>query len=248
MVGACGIFLLACAQKRADSPASAISPAATRPVATTPAPPRIITPFKGIRVIQAASPADSRIEIDAWVCLDEGWLEQVACSPRTREHESLLVVKAQPSNIHAALLMAGFESGTPGRWKYENENFTFVPPTGSALEVMVRYAGADSETIERSVRAWIREARNSASFPDDPWIFSGSRFEPNPEFMGPGEHYVADMTGSIIGLVTFGDEVVGFSRVMAHEEAVQPLEWEANPDTMPPIGTPVTVILRAYSR
>ena len=45
--------------------------------------------------------------------LELGWLEQVACAPATREHESLVVVNAKPSHIHAALLMAGFEPGTP---------------------------------------------------------------------------------------------------------------------------------------
>jgi hypothetical protein len=62
--------------------------------------------------------------------------------------------------------------------------------------------------------------------------------------MGPGEHYVADMTGSIIGLVTFGDEVVGFARVMPDSADVSEPVWEVDPERVPPIGTPVTLILR----
>ena len=55
---------------------------------------------------------------------------------------------------------------------------------------------------------------------------------------------LADSSGSIVGLVTFGDEVVGLSRVLADETSVQPQAWEANPERMPAIGTKVVLILR----
>jgi hypothetical protein len=65
--------------------------------------------------------------------------------------------------------------------------------------------------------------------------------------MGPGEHYVADQTGSIIGLVTFGDETVGFEQVLADQQDVQPLEWQVRTEHVPPPGTPVTLILRPFA-
>jgi hypothetical protein len=77
-------------------------------------------------------------------------------------------------------------------------------------------------------------------------VFGGSIMAANPEFMGPGEHYVADMSGSIIGLVTFGDETIGFHRVLADQEAVQDPIWEANPVTMPPPGTEVTLVITRF--
>ena len=54
----------------------------------------------------------------------------------------------------------------------------------------------------------------------------------------------ASLTGSIIGLVTFGDEVIGFSRVVSDQEAISPSEWEVKSDHVPPVGTRVTLILR----
>ena len=68
----------------------------------------------------------------------------------------------------------------------------------------------------------------------------------NPKAMGPGEHYVADESGSIIGLVTFGDEVIGFSRVLADQDAVQEPEWEVNTAAIPPMGTSVTLVLKRF--
>ena len=83
-------------------------------------------------------------------------------------------------------------------------------------------------------------------FPAMPWVFGGSAIEENPPFMGPGEHYVADMTGSIIGLVTFGDEVIGLSQVLSDQEDVQAPVWEINTATIPPMGTPVTIIIKRW--
>lgn len=202
-----------------------------------------VEPSEGITVdLDSAS-----VEVQAWACLDVGWLEQVACSPGTREHESLVVIKARPSEVHAALLMAGFVPGAPGRWTYENDTVNVTPPTGDLLAISVRYEGAGGEVIEEPIRRWIRDHLGREDFPDEPWVFGGSHWAPNPSWMEPGEHYVADMTGSIVGLVTFGDEVVGFSRVLADQEAVQAPEWEVDSDHVPAVGSPVTLILRRFS-
>lgn len=203
---------------------------------------RVVKPFDGITVDLARH----TVAIQAWTCLDAGYLEQIACGVGSREHESLLVIKAKPSQVHAAMLLAGFEPGSPGKWTYENNTLGEIAPTGERLDVLVRCAdpAGAGRTIEVSIREWIRDANSDRKFPDQPWVFGGSAITPNQPFMGPGEHYVADMTGSIIGLVTFGDEVVGYSRVISDQDAVQAPEWEVDTDKIPPVGTEVTLILR----
>ena len=206
---------------------------------STTKPGTVVTPFEGVRVHAAAG----RVEIQAFVCLDGGWLEQIACSPDTREHEALVVIKTRPSNIHAALLMAGVEPGSPGRWSYEDGTVSAVPPTGDHLDILVR-SERDGRIVEEPIGSWIIGATDERPFPDVTWVFAGSVFAENPDWMEPGEHYVADLTGSIVGLVTFGDEVIGFRQVMADQESVEAMQWQVNTDHVPPIGTPVTLILK----
>lgn len=205
--------------------------------------PTTVRPFEDIVVF----PDSRRIEIRAWTCLEAGYLEQIACSPGTREHESLVVIRAKPSQIHAALLMAGFESGRPGQWEFDPETqaLTLTDPRGSEIDVWFAYE-KDGERIVDSARRWIRDHHEKQRFPETPWIFGGSLFRPNPEWMGPGEHYVADITGSIIGLVTFGDEVLGFKQVISDQAAVHEPEWMVHTDRVPPEGTEVTVILLPF--
>jgi len=184
-----------------------------------------------------------RVEFPAVVCLDVGWLEQIACSPGTREHEALVVVEIAPSDVHAAMLAAGFEPGSPGRWMDDGGVVTAIPPTGDRLRIEVHYQ-RDGHTVQEPIGAWMIGAIHGEPFRERHWVFAGSAFVDNPGWMGPGEHYVADLSGSVIGLVTFGDEVIGFETVMADQEAVEPMQWKVNTDQVPPIGTPVTIVLR----
>lgn len=202
--------------------------------------PQWVQPFPHVRV----NLRERVVEFDGEVCLTEGWLEQIVCTPGTREHETLIVSRVRPSNLHAAMLMARFEPGRPGRWTYENDTYAVIHPTGEAVRISVRYLDGRDELVEHPVSKWVRDHLGEQEFADQPWMFGGSMIAPNAAFMGPGEHYVADMTGSIVGLVTFGDELLGWREVIADQAAVSEPEWEANTDTMPPVGTKVTVILR----
>lgn len=213
--------------------------------ATTPEPanePKIVSPFPGIRV----HVNDKYIELDGETCYEVSWLEFIACSPNTKEHESLVVLPQRPSNIHAAMLLAGFESGQPGRWTFENEKFALIPPTGSKLRIAVRYTDRSGKVITRPVCEWIQDHLGKHTFPCESWVFAGSIIAPNPKFMGDGEHYVADVTGSVIGLATFSDELIGYSTVISPESDVQAPEWVANNQLMPADGSKVTVIIRAW--
>jgi hypothetical protein len=230
-----------------DTSDGAPRPAATssddQPTAQRRDEPTAIRPFEDIVVY----PDIRRVEIRAWTCLEAGYLEQIACAPGTREHESLVVIRAKPSNIHASLLLAGYESGRPGRWEFDPDTHevTLIQPRGDKVDVWFKLKRDDTTVVE-SARAWIRDHHDKQTFPDSPWIFGGSMFRPNPEWMGPGEHYVADMTGSIIGLVTFGDETIGLKQVIADQAAVHEPEWMVHPDRVPPEGTEVTVIIMPF--
>jgi len=255
MVAGCGTP----ARERASAPAAAsasapapeAAPAAGTARDSVPLPdpePREIELAPGVRVRPALPTGE--VEIDAIVVLDAGWLEQVACSPGTREHEALVVIEAPAHVVHAALLAAGFVPGRPGRWSYDEETgFQFVAPAGSPLRILVRRLDEGPEAYE-SINAWIIAEGDERTLPDDPFVFAGSAFAPAVSWDGSvgEEQYVADVTGSVIGLVTFGDEVIGYSRVYADQSDVAPQEWIADSSRVPPIGTPVVLLIRAYEK
>ena len=191
----------------------------------------------GLRVDRARR----EVTVDAEVACDRGWLEQAACKAGTREHESLLAIEVPPSRIHAGILLAGAVPGSPGSWTPgpDGTSVVRVRPTGTPLELFVR-----TPSGEVPVSDWVHDPAGGRTFPAQPWVFAGSRTRLNTPSMGPGEHYVADRTGSIVGIVTFGDETIAFDEVLSDQAEVDAPQWQARTERMPAPGTRVELVIR----
>ena len=204
--------------------------------------------------------AQRLVIVDGTVVLTQGFLEQLVCTVPTRVHESLIAIDAAPREVHAALLLAGIEPGRPGRWQQVADSAGHwsvdrVRPEGPKVDVRVRWTAADGGTRDAPLLDWVRRASataepsapaEAASSPTGQFVFAGSRIRANTPSMGAGEHYVADLTGSVVGLVTFGDEVIAYDEVIADKVDVDPAAWVAWTDRMPPEGTRVELLIRAH--
>ncbi len=223
-----------------SSPGASDSRGGAGAVQSQPRQPTVLHPFPHIEVRLD----DRAVLFDGVACLDAGWLEFIVCTPGTKEHESLIVTRARPSHIHAALLLIGLKPGSPGRWVYENDRVSTVPPTGDEVIVEVIYTNEQGQMVTEPIRRWIRDHLGENEFPDRPWTFGGSRMRQAPPDFGVAEIYEADYSGSVIGLVTFGDEMLCFPEVLPDQVDIQPPEWEVNSKHVPRPGTAVTVVLR----
>lgn len=181
------------------------------------------------------------------------YLEVLVCSPNTREHETFVVSSAKPSHIHAALLAVGLTPGTPGAWKLKDNKLESIPPKGDRVSMHLVYSDKDGKVIEADPLDWIVNEKDRTLFldaekklspqdaPSPPgWIFAGSRLRKREG----KEVYDADGSGTIIGLTTFGSEVVGWSRVISPDAGIHAPEWIADLDKTPPASTKVRVRLK----
>ncbi len=199
---------------------------------------------------------DERIvEFDGFVAIDshnevtpDVYLEVIACRVDTREHEALVATHALASQVHAALLAAGFEPGAPGRW----ERGEPVAPTGQ--RVRIELIVPEQPELATDPRTWIRSNERDQSLlewgADQPesrgWVFAGSRMMAIKQLDGgEREVYGADGTGQLIGLHTFGTETIAWARVLSPDAGQLEPEWLADASIVPKIGTPVIVRLSA---
>lgn len=174
------------------------------------------------------------------------FLEVLACIPGTREHETLVVTKATPSNVHAALLAVGVQAGSPGGFEWTDGALHPIEPRGQSLHVRFVW---DDHGQDRDVdpMEWVVNAADGAtlkSFADREkigFVFAGSRIVK----VNGQERYGADLGGNVVGLTTFGDEVIGLSKSISPDSSVQAPEWIAQLDAVPPAGTAVRVRVRA---
>src|SRR5205823_2222272 len=58
-----------------------------------------------------------RVLINAVVCFRMGLLEQFLCRAGTKEHESILAADIDARQVHAALIAAGAEPGSPVKFQ-----------------------------------------------------------------------------------------------------------------------------------
>lgn len=199
--------------------------------------------------------AERCVDVEATVCLDEGLLELVACTKGTKEHESIMVVKAAPLHIHTALLALGATNGHPAMRRPrepEGTGWIDIPPTGDPIEVSLVFPDADGQPVEHAISEFVAPADGdsgghsgeaagdggAAGFPDT-FVFAGSQLRDNGD--GP-RTYLADESGSVISIATFGDELLCMDGIHAHGNDA--LLWRIDPGKLPPVGAKVTLRLR----
>lgn len=169
------------------------------------------------------------------------YLEQLVCIPDTKEHEVALVTEARPSHVHAALLAIGLEPGKPATWRQEGVKMIPVAPEGDAVRITLLYTSAAGDKVKAEPRTWIKNASTGEHWPEGDWVFAGSITK---ERQGR-DIYEADAGGTLIGLTSFGTEVVAWPQTISPDSQIEEPEWIADPATVPPMGTKVTVRLEA---
>lgn len=168
------------------------------------------------------------------------FLEVMVCLADSKEHESLVMTRVTPSHVHAALLALGLEPGTPGQWIEMGGGYRGLPADGPPVRVEFIYERNNERRIDAAA-SWVKNDQTGEPLRDRPWLFAGSRMIDR----GTGERYDADGTGLLVGLATFGSELLAYPQLVSHEAAIEEPVWIADPVRTPPFQTPVTVRLTA---
>jgi len=185
-------------------------------------------------------PTQHTVRVQGHVACTQGFLEQMVCGRGSREHESLVVIDAPASVVHAAMLAAGMRAGKPGSWHSATDGVVqLVSPTGDVVQVLVQWQDETGEH-QAPLSSWLINLSAGSTQPI--FVFAGSAFVPNKQ---GAQRYLADDSGSVVGLVTFGDEVIAMREVVPDKVQVSAARWKARTSVMPVEGAAVTVILRA---
>jgi hypothetical protein len=179
----------------------------------------------------------------------------VASTKNGKVHESVIAVEARPVHIHTALLLLGARNGNPSMRQAVNKEQTRwidIPPKGDLVEVFLEFKDATGKPIERPISDFITrnndngggpatatsEPREAARFPNT-FIFAGSHLRANGD---APKDYLADMSGHVISISTFGDELLCLPEI--HSQDNGSLMWRIDPTHLPKRDTKVTLRLR----
>ncbi|MBC8875772.1 MAG: hypothetical protein H8E44_40625 [Planctomycetes bacterium] len=205
------------------------------------------------------------VDLEGSICLDEGMLELIACTKQTKEHESIVVVHARPMHIHTALLLLGAQSGNPAMRRPIGEGGTRwvdIPPRGDPVDIYLVFSNKHGKAVERPISDFVTRSEkdpdglfgalegdahevdkdNREKFPKT-FLFAGSLLVGD----GPGARtYLADRSGSVISIATFGDELLCLPGV--HAKANDTLMWQIDAMHLPEVGSKVTLRLRPQNK
>lgn len=174
-----------------------------------------------------------RVHVLAEVCLREGPLEVLLCKNFTKEHEAILRADADAREIHAGLLLAGAEAGSPAKFVPK-----FQPATGTKIKVSLTYR--EKGKVKTSPAAeWITDKVSGKNLQYD-WVFAGSRLFKDPENPQATPYYMAN-NGEVISLSNFPDSMLDLP--VKSSKDVADLVFEINTAKVPPLRSPVLVTL-----
>lgn len=171
--------------------------------------------------------ATKTVSVTGWVNQTEGPIEVMVCGAKGKVHEAVLVAPVNPLDLQSACLLAGMKGGKP------MPEFGMGPPDGSAVDIVVEWE-ADGETKRARAETFARNVKTGTGLPeaDGAWLFTGSMFK-------DGE-FKACVEESLV--VTYWDPyaIVNIASELGKDDEI----LEANPETIPPYGTPVRILLR----
>jgi hypothetical protein len=170
-----------------------------------------------------------RVDCEALHC--EAPLEFFCVTAGGNEHESVIRTRAKPSQIHTALLMLGLQPGEPV--KYSESDRKWFPPHGPPLKISIEYV-KDGKQYSMPAYKLMRDVHTKQTMPPLTWVFTGSRV------MEDGT-YAADITSYVVSIVNFDLTLIDIPALAS--SANETLEWETNLDLLPPLGSPMTMII-----
>jgi len=199
-----------------------------------PAGPRIVDFQPGIR-IDFSIP---QVEVAGEVILRRGELELFAYSkaPTPKQHETILLLRSKPESIYHALGLIGLKPGHPVSYDWQTQVTT--PAAGDPVDVLVRYE-SEGKKVEASACDWMFDLKRQKPMSRRHWLFAGSTRMEDGRFF-------ADIDGTVVTVVNFNSALLSLPNL--HSESNAELWLAANTEAIPPVGTPVTLILRPVKK
>ena len=171
---------------------------------------------------------EKQLAVDGEVCLTRGYLEMFACSANTKEHESVVALKALPQLIHVGLLAIGAEHGTPSNWR------PYRPATGDVIKIFVEWM--DGDKLKRvPAQQWVRDLKTKKAMVHD-WVFAGSGWVTDPDTKK--RYYRAD-GGEVVCVSNFPVSMLDLP--IKSSQVNDELAFEALTENIPKRRTPVRV-------
>ncbi len=186
-------------------------------------------------------------------------IEYFVVTERGKTYEAVFMIKALPSVIDACLRATGLQPGNPTLSELKDPQpsdeeimsgrvspFEVVRATGPLLTVDVAWTGDDGRSHRRSLESLLLDLRDDEPLDEFGWIFTGSRQGKMRQGRDLVDAFMADVHGNVVAVWLDG---LGTDLLERNDPgALENIPYTINPETMPPRGTRVTLVLKPTGR
>lgn len=175
---------------------------------------------------------EGTVSVKGRVNMNEGLVEYLACGPRGKLHESVLVLDVEPYNLQIALLLIGLE---PGNKPISAQGASELPK-GDPVELWVSWQDDKKQTVRQRAEALIFNRVVGRPMRRTHWVFSGSQIMDG--------RFMAQMEQSIAATYHDPFAILDHPLPTGDDDTL----YFANTRVLPPVKTPVTFVIRALNR
>lgn len=188
---------------------------------------------------------EKSVSFPAFINMNEGLIEYIACMPHGKVHEALLITETDPLHVSLAMKLLrfkAFETFFPMR----DENLEWLPFTppepkdyaNAYIDIRITWKDAQGKERRTDLSDFIANSRTKKPFPAGDWLYTNSFF-----FDG---RYQASLSGDVIAI--FADRTSPINYIGEFNKGDNDSGWIANPEHTPEPGTPVTVTITQPAR
>jgi hypothetical protein len=164
----------------------------------------------------------------------------------------MVLVKATPSNVNAALLSLGLEPGSTVIYRKKDpppppedvesgkaSAYEVLPPSGTVVHIYVHYEGW-GERPYRPLEDLIMDLRTRKPLERVGWVYVGSRFANVLLGKKRVRQYMADMERNVVALYLtgYGNAIFDVNTVDGIDDSL----FDVNPEAAPPLGAKVSLV------
>jgi len=183
------------------------------------------------------------VEVEGQVCLNEGILEFLACTPGpdSREYESILSLNCKPSHFKAALLLIGCEEGnlSPEALNIKPDPDEKPRKLGTRVKIFVEWKDGD-KTVRVNADELMTSRRTGKPMKDLPWRFTGSAFAKTHEGKVV---FAGDIEGIFIAMLYAAAASVNLDVDAGNPYQGDADGFEINKKLIPKVGTPIALLI-----
>lgn len=182
------------------------------------------------------------VRFPAKVNMNEGLIEYIVVLPKGKLHEALIETNTSPTHLNLALTLLRYAPSKELFPTVNEQGLPFgLPPlvpeavkNSARINIEAEWTDKENKTHRVPINGWLKNPNTEAVLNPGPWLYTASDFSEG--------QYIPEITGDILAIMVDPYAVINYPGSDNPDQA----GWHAFTENIPPIGTPISIVITPY--